>query len=161
MCLYDFASKYDYKTKPCSHFNKQENLSCFKLKNNLGFICKRIKSKLIKIPTIKPIDETSTEEYFHQLLFCFKPWSIEANLKLEFNSYQEAFKHSITENSINEIYSEFIDQRQKIQKAIQICKKLAEESRNDDLESNHSENSANELDFSISNSQNQLLNLGN
>ena len=37
MCLYDFASKFDYKTTPCSHRSDPLSPRCFKLNNDVGF----------------------------------------------------------------------------------------------------------------------------
>ena len=82
VCLRYVVEWFEYTTK-CSPSHQE----CLTLKNNLGFLHKRSKPKLIKTQNIKPVDADSTEQYFHQLLFLFKPWRNEIyDLKQNFKA---------------------------------------------------------------------------
>jgi len=66
ICLYDFASNYNYSSKSCNHMKNANQSKCFALLNDLGFICRRQNKKIIKIPHIKPVDAASFD-LFHAL----------------------------------------------------------------------------------------------
>ena len=158
MCLFDFLSKYDYMSKACAHIGKDSSL-CFALQNDLGFICRRNKIKVVKIPKIKPVDVISTEKYFHQMLICFKPWTDESILKSNFYSYQEAFQYSIENKSVSSLFTEFQAQQEKIEIAAEICRKMYEEvSKPSDNKSESEIECDDSIDYT--GSQQQLLNLG-
>ncbi len=109
LCLHTVQAMYDYKTKIC-------HVNCPKLNNNLGYLHKRAKAKVIKVPYIKPVDSESTERYCFQMLQLFKPWRCESELKGEFESYREALKYASDNNSLkSDEYNNFEIKRIKIQ----------------------------------------------
>ncbi len=92
----------------------------------MGFLHKRIKSKIIKTQTIKPSNEEQNEQYFYQMLLLFKPWRNESlDLKQNFNSYEESFLNAVKNNTINNILvTQFQDQQKRIKEAIGYANKL-------------------------------------
>lgn len=152
MCLYDFYSWFDYKTTKC--IDKHE--LCETLQNNLGYLHRRTKPKLLKTPKIKPNNPETIQNYFHQILMLFLPWRNEDDdLKLGTDSYQKAFQHAIDNKIINQcLMTEFQDQRAKIETAINKAKELAE-TTNGNFLPNESE-----IQHSNDNFNKELLNLG-
>lgn len=92
--FFEFISQYDIKSEKCSANHKK----CFKLKSDpitnkpIGFIHRRSEDKIINTMTIKVSDQNSSEAYFRQLLFLFKPWREEHTLISKFQSYYEAYQ---------------------------------------------------------------------
>jgi hypothetical protein len=123
----------------------------------LGFLHKRIKSKIIKTQTIKPSNEEQNEQYFYQMLLLFKPWRNESlDLKQNFNSYEESFLNAVKNNTINNILvTQFQDQQKRIKEAIGYANKLIEQAKI----SIQSEENSNDLTSTNEYCQN-LLNLG-
>jgi hypothetical protein len=86
MSLFNFMSWYDYKTKQCTKQHKD----CHILKNKFGYIHKRSSAKVLKTPHIKVINPETSELFFHNILYLFRPWRNENELCSE-NSYHEHF----------------------------------------------------------------------
>lgn len=158
MCLYDFVSQYDFISKPCTHLGKT-NSRCYQLNAQTGYICYRSHTKLVKLSNIKVFDSISREKYFHHMLISFKPWLSESELKADYSTYQEAFEDATKNENTNKLYTQFNDQRKRIEAAIKFCNNLVEEAN----ETNDAEiESINEADVSVelTDSQQRLLNLG-
>ena len=127
VCLRYVVEWFEYTTTKCSPSHQE----CLTLKNNLGFLHKKSKPKLIKTQNIKPVDADSTEQYFHQLLFLFKPWRNEIyDLKQNFKTYEESFRNSVNNKSINDcLLTEFQDKKTKINKSIEFANELIEKAK--------------------------------
>lgn len=137
--LFDFDSYYDFKKSCCPN----DHLDCITLKNNLGYMHKRSKPKVIKTPRIKPIDFETTEKYFHQLIILFKPWRNEIkDLKQNYNTFQEAFESAHKNQLINNsTVSEFQIQKSRFQNALDILNDLKKQSLKE-----NTQNSSNQSD---------------
>jgi len=129
LCLYDFIGYYEFKSKPCSHYGTINSL-CFQLKNDLGYICKRRKMKVIKIRHIKPVDKNSTEDYFHQMLMCFKPWTKESELSDGCPSFHEAFQKALSNNLLSNQFDDYRSNRVKVDQAREISNRIIEKIKN-------------------------------
>ena len=129
MCLYDVVSWYEYKSGDI-HANQNKNLS--KLKNDFGYLHKRQKPKVIKIPYIKVTDYISLERHCYQMLLLFFPWRDEKKLKTEDQSYQESFQQITHNNNLfNESrYNSFQIKKKKINDALDYIKTVHESEEN-------------------------------
>ena len=130
----------------------------------LVFIYGRLKEKLIKMPNIKPVDEKSTERYFHNMLLAFKPWRIEAiEIKDQHLTYQDAFDHEFLNNNLSERFVEFSLQRNKIDRAKHLSNDLLQEIEIESanhVDYEHSSDAEADISIELNNSKPQLLNLG-
>jgi hypothetical protein len=76
--------------------SKTDRANYFKLHNNLGWLRKRIKPKVIKTTNYSTKTDDGIERYYHALLLLFKPWRDEADLLKDgdstFPSYFAAFQ---------------------------------------------------------------------
>lgn len=155
MCIYDLDSWFDFKSTKC-----HEN--CYKLKNNLGYLHKRSKPKVIKTQNIKLIDNETYEKYAHQVLFLFKPWRNEkADLISTFNSYLEAFEYSQKNNELDsKLFTEFQEQKIKLQLTIEKIKENKEKvEQQGDLQNTFNDSNLSSSQQNIYNA-NDLINLG-
>ena len=107
MSLYAFVSNYEYKRLLC-----HEN--CLTLKNNFGFMHKRTSKQLVKFANIRPVDSESIDNYYHQLLFLFKPWQDEKkDLLSGHKNYLEAFNFAIENNLLDtEVFNQYTEQKE-------------------------------------------------
>ena len=111
MSLYEFASKYDFKSTPCILNDNHAN--CIKLEMSFGYMHYRNKIAVLKIPFIKPNCYMNQEKYFYQLLLLFKPWRNELN-DIYNQSKHLNFKCMFLNEFENQLYNnlflnEFID----------------------------------------------------
>jgi hypothetical protein len=132
ICLYDFVSWYDFKTKTCDKALKSHS-DCKILKSGLGFIHKRKNFQVVRVPKIIVNNRATREQYYHNILMMFQPWTDEEQLLNGVGTYFESFHISIAENSVNnKLYTEFQDERTRIEEAKKMCKELLEEDDSDD-----------------------------
>ena len=158
LCLYDFVSQYDFLSKQCSHFNKPHaQAQCHQLQNNFGYICYRFKTKLVKLSTVKVFDPKTTEKYFHHMLISFKPWRIEDEVKGEFDSYQEAFTAATRNEHTNNLFTQYVDKKKRIEAAIKFCNKISTDALSSDEETT---SGPADISVELTDSQDRLLNLG-
>lgn len=156
LCLYDFVTDYDFQSKPCSHLNINST-RCHRLMNNLGYICFRIHSKLVKLSTVKVFDPKTTERYFHHMLISFQPWRDEAKIKGDFSTYQEAFKDATNNEHTNTLYTRYVDKKKRIEEAVKFCNKMATDALHDST--NLSDYDC-DVSIEMTSSQERILNLG-
>jgi hypothetical protein len=128
MCLYDFASNYEYKKTQCNmQLDTHEN--CIILNNDYGYMHRRSSAQLLKTYRHKPNNNETKEKYFHQILILFKPWRNEdSDLLANASSYEESFRNSINSNQVNtKLFTEFEDQFKKIEEAKEYAARLQEQ----------------------------------
>lgn len=124
MCLHTLVSWFEYKSEKCNH----KGDDCFSLKNNLGYLHKRKKPKVIKVPNIQPTDQTSLERHCYQMLLLFVAWRDERALKTTEQSYQLALNEANSKCLFSdESYSNFQIKKNKIKTAIEYINKINQE----------------------------------
>ena len=123
MCLHTLISWFEYTKKiTCKKESK-----VFTLKNNLGYLQKREKPKVIKLPSIVPKDNDSLERYCYQMILIFVPWRDEKKLKADNQSYQEALQQASSDKLLQEeLYSNFQLKKKKVNDALNYIKKIRE-----------------------------------
>ncbi len=123
MNLHNFVAFYDYKKHSCP--NNADHINCLKLKNDYGYLHKRLEPKLIKVPHYKLLEKKYREKYFHQILMLFKPWFKEDDLLNNQDNYEAAFKFEIDIKTIDtNLVCQFENQKQKIEDAIEYTHRL-------------------------------------
>lgn len=101
MCLFELASWYEFKKIKCHD-------DCPMLKNGFGYLHKRNKKKILKIPNINYKDKDATEKLYFQKLMLFKPWKNEAtDIKEKHPSYSTAFDNFETSTMTSELIQIF------------------------------------------------------
>lgn len=145
MSLYEFASKYDFKSIPC--ILNDNNANCIKLENSFGYMHFRNKIAVLKIPFIKPNCYMNQEKYFYQLLLLFKPWRNELN-DIYNQSKHLNFKCMFLNEFENQLYNnlflnEFIECRNRVNNAIKVANELAKNTTDDIRELEEDESSRN------------------
>ncbi len=155
--MYEIASWFDYKKKFC-HFD------CYQLKNDFGYLHKRQRKKILKLPFVNYKDEQAEEKLYFQKLLLFLPWRDEETIKGNFATYKSAFE-SLLENTdkINlSILHNFNIQKQKTLDAIEAIRKIQVE-KNEPLKDDslpqkfYNEKSLGIIDFKIQNINEELL----
>jgi len=86
--------------------------------------------KVIKIRHIKPVDKNSTEDYFHQMLMCFKPWTKESELSDGCPSFHEAFQKALSNNLLSNQFDDYRSNRVKVDQAREISNRIIEKIKN-------------------------------
>ena len=144
MCLFEFFKLFDYKAKECNKSHK----TCFTLKDKFGFLHRRQFPKIVKIISIKCLDDLSKEKYMHQLLILFLPWRNESELKGGYNSYSDSFKNAWDNKIINvQQVMDFEFNRKRSIKAYEIANQIQSEAIQ---QTNSTDNLSNE-DLQITN----------
>ncbi len=70
------------------------------MKRNLGYLWKRCKRVVLRVPFFKKDSDQGREDYFRHFIMLYKPWrDEELDLLGDFGSYQEAFESLYAEMS--------------------------------------------------------------
>lgn len=147
-CFFEFCAKFDFVPKKCSESHTQ----CFTLfqrdasNSILGYLHKREFEKILNMAIIKCVDEDSTNEYFRQILFLFKPWRNENELKYTNETYIEAFER--TQNAAKDNNESFdlarFDKFQFIRKRTERALEMAQRARAIKIDNHEPNNHANQ-----------------
>jgi len=146
-CLYEIVSNYDYKKKEC--IDNQKHNECVTLQNNCGFLHKRNDICLIKTPQYKSSNESTKENFYHQLLMLFKPWRNENELIANFHSYEDAFIKFNENEQNNNIFNEYKKRIKKIEVTIKYLETLTNQIQNEEEKTEQPVESEQEIFFEV------------
>jgi hypothetical protein len=122
--LYTIHEWYEYE----KNGSKTERANYFKLHNNLGWLRKRTKPKVIRTANYSTKTDNGVENYYHSLLFLFRPWRDETDLLKDgedtFLTYKAAFL--AVSSKFEDMIKHDVGKR-KIEAAKELAKKLEEE----------------------------------
>ena len=153
MSLYAFVSNYEYKRLLC-----HEN--CLTLKNNFGFMHKRTSKQLVKFANIRPVDSESIDNYYHQLLFLFKPWQDEKkDLLSGHKNYLEAFNFAIENNLLDtEVFNQYTEQKERMEYALKKRNEIALQAK-EEMETELNDTDMNIFNLGVADQQSNTVSL--